>query len=221
MKTTQYVRQEKVISAADSGGIRERWMWGLRLLRDPEAMASERSLRHGVAEQLIAAAGVSAKGRNQLGEQEIQRRLRCARAYKTEAEIRAALTDFATWDELARAGFPSYEAPEGEPLADHRTDTEREHARARALLDLIGEQGSFFPAADFEPITTPLKDLVAYTEEMKDLTARFVERDRKRRAYLDSLIVAAGGDLSMTWQEAHNRLPRDETTPDAESERVA
>ncbi|MDG4784376.1 hypothetical protein O7626_41055 [Micromonospora sp. WMMD1102] len=206
MKTTQYVRQERAISAADSGGIRERWLWGLRLLRDPEAMSSEKSLRHGVADQLIAAAGKDARGRNRLGEQEIQRRLRCARAYKTEAEIRAALTDFGTWDELARAGFPAYEAPEGEPPADHRTEAERERDAARALLDLIGEQGALFPASDFEPTTTPLKDLKAYADEMEELTGRFVERDRKRRAYLDSLIAAVDGDLGATWQEAQERL---------------
>lgn len=206
MKTTQYVRQEKAIAAADSGGIRERWLWGLRLLRDPEAMSSPSSLRHGVAEQLIAAEGVDSKGRNRLGEQEIQRRLRCARAYKTESEIRAALTDFGTWDELARAGFPPYERPEGEPLADHRTEAERQRDHARALAEIIGEQGTLFPLSDFEPTLTPLKDLAAYAEQMAELTQRFAERDRKRREYLERLIDAADGDLSVTWAEAHERL---------------
>ena len=206
MKTTQYVRQEKSIAAADSGGIRERWLWGLRLLRDPEAMASEKSLRHGVADQLIAAAGVDAKGRRRLNAQEIQRRLRCARAYKTEAEIREALTDFGTWDELARAGFPAYEVPEGEPLADHRTEAERQRDHARALTALVGEQGALFPLSDFEPVTTTLKDLVAYAAEMAELTERFAARDRERHQYLERLIAAADGDLSMTWQDAHDRL---------------
>lgn len=206
MKTTQYLRQEKAITAADSGGIRERWLWGLRLLNDPEAMSSERSLRHGAADQLVAAAGVDAKGRNRLNAQEIQRRLRCARAYKTEAEIREALTDFGTWDELARAGFPAYEAPEGEPLADYRTEAERKRDHARALADQLGEQGALFPLSDFEPITTTLKDLAAYAAEMAELTARFAERDRQRQEYLDGLIEAAGGDLSVTWQVAHERL---------------
>jgi hypothetical protein len=40
-----------------------------------------------------------------------------------------------------------------------------------------------------------------------ELTARFAEHGRKRRAYLDRLIAAAGNDLSMVWQEAHSRLP--------------
>lgn len=206
MKTTQYLRQEKAIGAADSGGIRERWLWGLRLLSDPDAIAPAGGLRHGVAEQLTAMAGKTPKGRNRLGEQEIQRRLQCARTYKTETEIREHLTDFESWDALCRAGFPAYEVPPDEPLADYRTQAERDHDHARALVDLIGEQGALFPLRDFEPVTTTLKELVAYAEQQEELTARFVEHGRKRRAYLNSLIEAADGDLSATWQEAHDRL---------------
>ncbi len=208
MKTTQYVRQEKAIAAADSGGIRERWLWGLRLLNDAESIAQAGGLRHGVAEELIASAGKTPKGRNRLGAQEIQRRLRCARAYKTEAEIREALTEFGSWDELCRVGFPPYEVPNGEPLADWRTDTERAHDRARALAEMGSDQLALFPLDQFEPVTTTLKELAAYAEEMAELTARFAERDRQRRAYLDDLIEAAGGDLSATWQEAHEAWER-------------
>jgi hypothetical protein len=204
MKTTQYVNQERAIARADAGGIRERWLWGLRLLRDPEAMTqSGKSLQHGVTDQLIAAA--TARG-YKLSASEIRYRLQCARTYPTEAEIAKVLGDFETWSALIAANFPAYEAPPDEPPADHRTESERDHDRARALLDLIGEQGSFFPASRFEPTTTPLKDLVAYTEEMEDLSAHFVERVKARRAYLDSLVEAADNDLSMTWQEAQERL---------------
>lgn len=204
MKTTQYVRQEKAIAVADAGGIRQRWLWGLRLLRDPEAMSpSGKSLKHGVTDQLIAAATASGL---KLSAREIQWRLQCARTYPTDSEIRNAVTDFETWRDLIQAGFPAYEAPEGEAPADHRTDTEREHDQARALLDLVGAQGSLFPADRFEPTVTPLKDLVIYADEMEGLTERFVRRDRERRAYLDSLIEAAGDDLSMTWQDAQQRL---------------
>jgi hypothetical protein len=52
---------------------------------------------------------------------EIRYRIEAARTYKTEDEIRQVLTDFRTWDELPNAGFPAYERPDREPLADHRT----------------------------------------------------------------------------------------------------
>ena len=202
-KFAQYVRQEKTIAAADSGGIRERWMWGLRLLNDTEKMSSEKSLRHGMTEQLISA--VTATGRK-LSAAEIRRRLICARTYKTDAEIVRAVDDFETWHDLAAANFPPYDVPEGEPLADWRTDQEREHARRRAMLDLVGEQGSFFPASDFEPIITTLKDLVDYTQQQEELTLRFVEHGRKRRIYLNDLLRVAAYDLSVLWHDAHELL---------------
>jgi hypothetical protein len=209
MKTTQYVRQLKAIEAAEASGIRERWFLGLRFLRDPEVMtASGKSLRHGVAERLIAAAGVNAKGKKRLSEQEIQRCLRCARAYPTESQIRRAATDFDTWWDLVDAGFPPYEAPEGEPPADHRTEAERRTDLGRTLAAL-GEMGSdqlaLFPLDRYEPNESTLKDLATYAEEMAELTARFRKRDDERRSYLDALIEAAGGDLSVTWQDAHER----------------
>ena len=215
MKTTQYVRQEKAIAAANVGGIRERWLWGLRLLRDPDAFTPGSSqLKPGRAEELVRAALAAGL---KLSEREIRYRLQCARAYPTEAQIRHACAEFLEWSDLRSAAFPPFEAPDGEPPADHRTVAEREKAMARALLDLVGEQGALFPASDFEPTTTPLKDLVAYAESMEELTGRFAERDRKRRAYLDELIEAAEGDLSVTWHEAQSRLdPDDEPEPDGE-----
>jgi hypothetical protein len=211
VKTTQYVRQEKAIAAADKGGIRERWMWGLRLLRDPDAFAPGSSqLRPGVADEQIAAA---TSGGLKLSAREIQYRLRCARAYPTEAEIAQALAQFETWWALIQADFPAYETPDDEPPADHRTPAEQRHARARALMDLVGQQATLFDVSQFEPITTTLEDLEKYAVEMDEVTARFAERDRQRRAYLNSLINAAGGDMSMTWREAQDRLNAAE--PDA------
>lgn len=204
MKTTQYVRQERAISSADSGSIRERWIWGLRLLRDPDAFApGSGQLRPGRAEELIHAAAAAGL---KLSEREIRYRLQCARTYPTEAQIRHACAEFQDWSGLRVAGFPAYEAPEDEPLADHRDDRERDHDRRRALLDLVGEQGSLFPLSDFEPTVTTLKELADYARQQEELTARFVEHGRKRREYLDDLIAAADGDLSVTWQVAHDRL---------------
>ncbi len=208
MKTAQYIRQEKAISAADAGGVRERWLWGLRLLRDPEAFSpGSTQLKPGRADELVQAAKAAGL---KLTVREIQFRLQCARTYPTEAQIANAGSQFEGWTELRTAGFPAIDAPDGEPLADHRTPAERDHDHARALMDKIGEQGTLFPLSDFEPVVTTLKELAAYAEQMRELTDRFAERDRKRREYLDRLIEAADGDLSMTWQDAHNRLDPDD-----------
>lgn len=204
MKTTQYVRQERAIASADAGGIRERWLWGLRLLRDPDAFAPGSSqLKPGRTDELVQAATAAGL---KLSEREIRYRIQCARAYPTEAQIRHAGAEFQGWTELRSAGFPPIAAPDGEPPADHRTEAERRHDHARALADVIGDQGALFPLSTFEPVTTTLKELAGYAAEMAELTERFATRDRERSEYLERLIAAAGGDLSVTWQDAHDRL---------------
>lgn len=204
MKTTQYVRQEKAIAAADAGGIRERWLWGLRLLNDPDAFAKNSSqMKAGRADELVQA--VKASGRK-LSQREIQYRLRAARTYQTDSQIAQISARFDNWSGLIAADFPHCAALDGEPLADYRTEAERNHDRARALADLIGEQGALFPLSTFEPVTTTLKELVDYAAQQEELTARFVAHGRRRRAYLDDLIEAAGNDLNVSWQDAHDRL---------------
>jgi hypothetical protein len=182
MKTTQYVRQLKAIEAAEASGIRERWLFGLRFLRDPEVMApSGKSLRHGAAEKLIAAAGLNSKGKRRLSEQEIQRCIRCARAYPTESQIRRAATDFDSWWDLVDAGFPPYEAPEGEPPADHRTEAERRTDLARALAaagEMNSDQLALFPLDRFEPAVATLKEISDYAADMAELTRGSRQRIR-------------------------------------------
>lgn len=210
MKTTQYVRQLRHIEAGDANLIREWWMFGLRLLRDPESMSpSGASLRHGAAEALITAAGKTSKGKPRLSSDKIKRALQCARAYQTESQIAHAVRDFESWRDLVAAGFPPYEAAEGEAPADHRTDAERARDRARALAALTepgNEQGALFPLSDFEPTEVTLKELEEYAEQQEAITARFAAHGQRRRSYLESLKAAAGGDLSTTWQEAHELM---------------
>src|SRR5260370_38099115 len=77
LEPARYVQGERMIARADSGGIRERWLWGLRLLHDPTAMSPNGGgLRHGVIAVLIEAAK---KAGLALSEREIRRRLQVAR----------------------------------------------------------------------------------------------------------------------------------------------
>lgn len=203
MKTTQYVRQEKAIATADAGGMRERWLWGIRLLRDPDAFsAGSTQLKPGRTDELVAAAKSAGRA---LSEREIRRRLQCARAYRTESEFGRAVAEFPTWRELSDANFPQFDSPDGEPDADYRTDGERERDRRRAYADILSDQDALFPLSDFEPSMATLKELVDFTDEMEAWTGRYVARDKKRREYLDALILAVDDDLSVTWLEAQRR----------------
>jgi hypothetical protein len=211
MKTAQYIRQEKAIHAATTNDIRQRWLYGLRLLRDVEAFAPGSSqLRPGWSDELVK----SAKANNlKLSAREIRYRLQAARAYKTDSQIRQAAAEFDTWTALIAADFPPFESDPDEPPADHRTDDEKKRDAARRLAEIVGEQGSLFPLDQFEPTQAEIKDLRAYAEQMAELTERFAKRDKERLAYVDELAEAAGGDESMTWQEAHERLTGEASPP--------
>jgi hypothetical protein len=204
MKITQYINAEKTIVAADGSGIRQRWLYGLRLLRDPQAMSPGNgngisvSLRHGMTDALITAA----EGRGlKLSAREIRWRIQCARAYRTESQIGNAITDFGTWFALIQAGFPPYPPEPGEPLADHRTRPERDHARAQQMLIQVGPQGTLFPP-EFEPTETRLRDLVRYAAEQRAITGRFARRDDDRDAYIGRLLAAVSGNDMAFWSDA-------------------
>ena len=202
MRTTQYTSIEKKIAKGETGSIRERWQYGLRLLDDPTATTdSKKSLKHGVTEQLIKYAehhGLKLSGR------EIQYRLQAARAYPTEGQIRKALADFTTWWDLIQAGFPPYPIdPQDDKPADYRTPAERLAAAGKAMLDLIGEQGSFYPLSRFEPAETTLADLVAFGEEQERITQGFIDTGKRRAEYLELLSDAVGHDLTRSWLDAH------------------
>lgn len=205
MKTTQYVRQEKAIAAADTSGIRERIMWGLRLLADPEVFTPGGQMKAGRADELVLA--TKAAGRK-ISQREIQYRLRAARAYRTESQIAQISARFENWSSLIGADFPDVEALPDEPLIDHRDASERRTDLNRALAaagEIHADQLALFPLDRFEPAVATLKELQDHAASMAELTARFAAKDRERLAYVDRLIEAAEGDLSTTWAVAHQR----------------
>lgn len=205
----RYLRLEKNIAASDTGGILERWRYGRRLLSDGKATTLAGNLRHGVLASLIADAKADGY---RLTEQEIQRRLRCARTYQTEAEIRELTHGFQNWDEVARAGFPPVEVTDpGDPYDPRDADekwrdfrAQEERRKAENPEQLTFELPAFFSHDTFGP-RTRLSDLMAACDESERMTANFVKRDNERRAYVDELLAAVGGDDGKTWYEAEAR----------------
>jgi len=197
VKTAQYTHQEVQITTGDSASMRRRWLYGLRLLADPDAFnAGSSQLRPGVRERLAQSA---AKRGIKLSDSEIGYRLRCARTYSTETEFATAVANFPTWDSLRSAGFPAFPAPPGEAPADWRTDSERAHDRNRAYLDATSGMDALFPLRDFEPVETTLDDLEDFMKDSQathdDIVAGFEATHAKRRAYLDQLEEAVNYDL--------------------------
>lgn len=183
MRWSGYRRGERRILNAEGNSIVARWAWGRTLLADTARMTeSGLSLRHGELDKLLN----NAKGDGlRLNAQEIQRRLRAARAYETEAEIRIAGYAFGTWRELAQAGFPPVEVDEPEPVRERTVDT----------------QGSFWPLDHYDD-TSSLADLDKHATSMEQSTSDRQRKDQFRREYLERLTAAVFGDLSKTWGAA-------------------
>lgn len=211
MKPSPYLQLERTIAASDRGGILERWRWAARMLSDPRMVTPNGHLRHGKLAQLIAEA--KADGLT-LTEQEIQRRFKCARAYRSEAEIRESAHGFKSWDELARAGFPPVQVPldaDTDPF-DARTPAEVRHDTAREIERRARDEDSgqlalfeHFPADRFGP-KTRLALLLEYAADNAERTQRHARADRKRIEYVNRLLAAAGGDENATWEEAQAAL---------------
>jgi hypothetical protein len=211
MRFTRYLRLERHIAASDTGGILERWRFGARLLADGKMTTPAGNLRHGVLARLIAEAKADGHA---ITEQEIQRRLRCARTYRSEAEIHESAHGFRNWDELARAGFPPVQVTledDTDPF-DPRDPDEKRRDAARELARLAEEEGAgqialfeYFPADQFDSFAT-LADLRKYAEESAEWTERHVRKDQERFNYLARLLGAVKGDESKTWAEAQAAL---------------
>ena len=214
MKYSAYLRLERAIAASDRGAILERWRFGTRILNDPQMVTPKGHLRHGKLSQLIddaKADGIT------LTEQEIQRRLQCARAYQTEAEIRESAHGFKNWDDLARAAFPPVQVPLGsdtEPY-DPRDPDEKRRDAARELARRGQEsagQLSLFPDDTYGEMST-LAELAKYAAEMAQMTDRYARRDQERGEYLKALIDAVNGDMSKTWGDAQAALDAAASAP--------
>lgn len=200
-----YGRYERVIAAADTGSIRQRWEYGRRLLCDPQATTPEGNLRNGVIAGLIEAAHRRGK---KLSDREIRYRLAAGRAYPCESQIRHICAGYESWGALRAADFPAVEAEPGEEPFDPRGAGEKARAADKQLA--LGDPDQlalfeFFPDDRFDELAT-LGELRKYAEECEERTERHARKDRERFEYLERLSAAVGGDEEATWEEAQAAL---------------
>lgn len=205
MTASPYRTLEKSIAAADAGTIHARWEYGRRLLCDPSATTPDGNLRPGKMADLTESAH---RAGVRLSEEEILVRLKAARAYPCESQIRRALAACGTWDVLAISEFPELAPEAGEEPYDPRTAGEKARQAERQLA--LGEPDqlalfSLFPEDRFTELST-LADLAKYAAESAEMTARFARKDRERADYLNALLSAVDGDEGATWAQAQAAL---------------
>lgn len=175
------------IRSGEHGDIMDRWRSGRLFV---EAKGSRKQLPHGmVADSIKAAARLGIK----LTETEIQRRIRLATVYDSEAKVRQAMTDFGTWTEIIRRGFPPVELAEPElPLdVDEIADAWRpEQLTIPGVPDAIKLRGR--PALPLAEAT--VRDFRAYCEQSAEMTASFAKRDALLREALEAMEDGSNGD---------------------------
>lgn len=177
MSRSPYLALEQRIAADEGRGVIHRWRYGRKLL---EAKAGRQQLPHGMSADLVAAA---AKAGLKLSEREIRRRVQCAEAYASEAEVGQALADFGTWSALAEAGFPSVEVDEpGEQLLlPDATDDFEQLTLIPGLSTTLKVRGREIPLAE-----ATVADVAAY----HDMYVQIHENYGKRLALIAAALEA-------------------------------
>lgn len=214
MRHYKYKKLERTIAASDGRAIYERWRYGRQLLCDETVITTAGNLRHGVLDRLIAAAKSAGFT---LSEREIQYRLKCARAYQTEAEIRRASADFRYWWDLIKAGFPPVEKPEegtaeAEPYDPRWTD-ERIRDNDRALRTAREERLQLLLPGFHRMMT--LEESEKRNNERRDLATRMAAEADEFQVEFDDALDAVDGDRAATWDEALSILEGDPDDPDS------
>lgn len=198
---TPYLRIERRIASSEHGGIVERWRYGRELLT---AKTGRKQLPHGLTADLIKAA---TKAGLKLSEQEIQRRIRCAEAYPTEAEVRHTMTDFGTWFDLIQAGFPPVAKPvQPEDFAELGVKALTDEATSGVQLtltlpglpdELKTKDGRKVPTAE-----ATVADAITYRDTFREMHENFGKTLAVVEATVHALVEACDGYLSMTIAEA-------------------
>lgn len=185
--TSPFIRLDRKIAADERGGVMHRWNYGRELLK---VKADRQQLPHGMVADLIKAADrVGLK----LSEREIQRRIKLATVYDSEAKVRHAVTDFGSWRALVNANFPPVESDDPDDLEADGISTEAPDAWEQlSLIPGLGEvlkvRGRSIPLAE-----ATIADVEAYRDMYAGIHSNFA----KRLALIENalrIMREAGGD---------------------------
>jgi hypothetical protein len=172
MSRSPLLRLERHIAAGERGGIMDRWEYGREVLK---AKAGRRQLPHGMIADLVK---MAASVGTEISEQEIQRRIRCATVYDSEAKVRQALTEFGSWSALVNAGFPAVEVDEIRSAAAEFDDPEDDEPEYEQLTLIPGAPEVLrIRGRSVKLDEATLAEFRAYCEQSAEITANFAKRD--------------------------------------------
>jgi hypothetical protein len=211
MTRNPYLKLERAIAADETGGIVHRWRYGRQLV---EAKAGRRQLPHGLTADRIKEAE---KAGLKLSEREIQYRLRCGEAYRSEAEVRTAVRTFESWTDLREAGFPPVESDEPEDLeaAGISAAAPDEYEQLTLIPGLAPELSVAGRKVPLDQAT--IADVVAYRDMYRQIHDNYGKRLALIEAALEAMREGSDGDDTANAVEAWKRATEDDE-PDGSPE---
>lgn len=207
MSKPNYKKLQRSIAKGDGQTIEGRWVYGRTILTDPAKISDTgKSLRHGAMEALIADA--KAVG-SELTEREVQRRLQCARTYKTINQIRHAVSDFGTWHDLVQAGFPEVaideDLVEPEGLEVAAADAWEQLTLLPGFKEIVKVHGREMPITE---MTVP--ESIAYRDKYRSMHEGFGKTLDLIERTVDAIIDGWDGDPETKAVDAYQRAIGDD-----------
>ena len=200
-KKSVYLKLESGIAADERAGIMHRWNYGRELLKQ---RAGRLRLPKGLATELVVEA---LRAGLTLSEQEIQRRMRFAEVYPTEAHSRQALTVMGSWSAIVNAGFPPVELDEPDEIDDmEEVGVEAADVWEPPLFEVPG----FKPVLRINGRKVDLADAtvaqaVAYRDMCKDMHESFGRTVAQIEETVHLMLLGAAGEMETKALDAYRR----------------
>jgi hypothetical protein len=167
---------------------------------------------------LVAAAE---KAGLKVSEREIQRRVRCAESYDSEAKVRQALADFGTWSALAEAGFPPVQSDELDEVeaagvSTAAPDDYEQLSMIPGLAPVLSVAGRKIPLAE-----ATVADVEAYRDMYRQIHENYGKRLALIEAALETMREGSDGDDDANALESWQRATGDEDGPETDDTEAA
>lgn len=200
-KKSVYLGLETKIAADERGGILDRGRYGDELLKK---RAGRQRLPKGLLTDLVVEA---LRAGLTISEQEIQRRMRFAEIYPTDAHRRHAVRLMGSWHAIVNAGFPPVELDEPDPVVGEMEEVGLSTAAVQEpLFDIPG----FKPVLningkkrDLAEIT--IREAVDYRDMCIHMHDNFGRTVAQVSATVEAMLTGAAGDLDANALEAYRR----------------
>lgn len=196
-RKSPFLALERKIAADERGGIEHRWEYGRELLK---FRAGRQRLPKGMLADLVAAAEQA--GLN-LSEQEIQRRMRFAEVYPTEAHRRHAVTLKGSWHGLVNAGFPAVTVDELVGPDDVLDAIAEPDPYEQLAIDIPGFKPVLrIKGRDVKLADASVADGRAYIAMCEEMHESFGRTIAQAKASFAVMLVGCGGDESASLVDA-------------------